>query len=149
MRMPYPEPTLYAIPLFLLTLALEPRVLRRRHGVRGYERRDTIASLAMGVGSLFFVSAINLAIFLVASRLWEHRFFDLGHGVAGWAVAIIGWDFAYYWNHRIEHENRLLWACHVNHHSSRFYHNLSTALRQPWTPFVLAPSSTPPSRSSA
>jgi sterol desaturase/sphingolipid hydroxylase (fatty acid hydroxylase superfamily) len=60
---------------------------------------------------------------------------DLGAGWAGWVVVLVGWDFAYYWNHRVEHENRLLWACHVNHHSSRYY-NLSTALRQPWTPFA-------------
>src|SRR5262249_37493502 len=30
---------------------------------------------------------------------------------------------------------RLFWASHVNHHSSRHF-NLSTALRQPWTPFT-------------
>ena len=58
---------------------------------------------------------------------------DLGGGALGWTVAMVGWDFSYYWHHRIEHESRLLWACHVNHHSSRYY-NLSTALRQPWTP---------------
>ena len=54
-RMPYPEPTLYAIPFFLVTLALEPLVLarqeRRGKAVVGYERRDTLASL--GMGSIF------------------------------------------------------------------------------------------------
>ena len=62
--MPYPEPTLYAIPLFLLTLALEPLVLarigRRGRAVRGYERRDALASIGMGIGSLVFVGIINL-----------------------------------------------------------------------------------------
>jgi sterol desaturase/sphingolipid hydroxylase (fatty acid hydroxylase superfamily) len=137
--MPYPEPTLYAIPFFLATLAIEPALLarlrRRGKDVRGYERRDTIASLGMGIGSLVFVSLINLGIFGLATWLWPHRLFDLGRGALGWAAALIGWDFAYYWNHRVEHENRVLWACHVNHHSSRHY-NLSTALRQPWTPFA-------------
>jgi sterol desaturase/sphingolipid hydroxylase (fatty acid hydroxylase superfamily) len=135
--MKYPEPTLYAIPFFLLTLALEPLLLARarRSGraVSGYERRDAAASIGMGLGSLVFVGIINLGIFAVAERLWAHRAFDLGHGALGWAVALVGWDFSYYWHHRVEHENRVLWACHVNHHSSRYY-NLSTALRQPWTP---------------
>jgi sterol desaturase/sphingolipid hydroxylase (fatty acid hydroxylase superfamily) len=139
MRMPYPEPTLYAIPFFLVTLALEPLVLarqeRRGKAVVGYERRDTLASLGMGIGSLLFVSFINLGVFALATWLWPHRLLDLGHGPLGWAAALVGWDLAYYWNHRLEHENRLLWACHVNHHSSRKY-NLSTALRQPWTPFA-------------
>jgi sterol desaturase/sphingolipid hydroxylase (fatty acid hydroxylase superfamily) len=46
---------------------------------------------------------------------------------------MLAWDFAFYWHHRLEHENRVFWASHVNHHSSRHF-NLSTALRQPWTP---------------
>ena len=46
------------------------------------------------------------------------------------ALAIVGWDFIYYWNHRFMHEVRALWAHHVVHHSSERY-NLSTALRQP------------------
>ena len=93
------------------------------------------ASVGMGIGSLFFVSLVNLGIFAIATRLWPYRLLDLGQGALGWSVAMIGWDLAYYWNHRLEHENRLLWACHVNHHSSRYY-NLSTALRQPWTPLA-------------
>jgi sterol desaturase/sphingolipid hydroxylase (fatty acid hydroxylase superfamily) len=137
MSIGYPDPTVYAIPFFLATLAIEPALLarRRRRGeeIVGYERRDTVASLALGIGSLFFVSLINLGIFLVACALWRHRIADLGHGPLGWTAALVGWDFSYYWHHRAEHENRVLWACHVSHHSSRHY-NLSTALRQPWTP---------------
>ena len=51
---------------------------------------------------------------------------------------IVGWDFIYYWNHRIMHEVRLQWAHHVVHHSSERY-NLSTALRQSWTPMTALP----------
>jgi sterol desaturase/sphingolipid hydroxylase (fatty acid hydroxylase superfamily) len=135
--MDYPDPTIYAIPLFLVTLAFEPRVLararKRGRDVRGYEKRDARASLGMGLGSLVFVSGINLAIYAAARCLWQHRLWDSGDGTVGWAVALVGWDFSYYWHHRVEHECRLLWACHVNHHSSRYF-NLSTALRQPWTP---------------
>ena len=47
---------------------------------------------------------------------------------------MVGWDFVYYW-HRASHEVRLLWAAHENHHSSEYF-NLSTALRQSWTPFT-------------
>ena len=55
---------------------------------------------------------------------------DLGTGIAAQAGALLAWDFIYYWNHRIQHESRWLWAIHVVHHSSEHY-NLSTALRQP------------------
>ena len=64
-------------------------------------------------------------------RLWgRRRLPDLGRGPLALALAVLGWDFIYYWNHRLMHESRHLWAIHVIHHSSERY-NLSTALRQP------------------
>jgi sterol desaturase/sphingolipid hydroxylase (fatty acid hydroxylase superfamily) len=102
--------------------------------VIGHEKKDSWASLGMGIGSLVTVAFINAGIYFLAKILWAHRLLDLGEGALGWTVALIGWDFSFYWHHRVEHENRVLWACHVNHHSSQHY-NLTTALRQPWTPF--------------
>lgn len=135
----YPEPTIYAIPFFVTTLVVEGVVVTRwkkagRHVV-GYEKWDTLASLGMGVGSLFSSAVLNATGFALATWLWKHRLTDLGGGWLGWSVALVGWDFAYYWHHRVGHESRILWASHVNHHSSQHY-NLSTALRQPWTPWT-------------
>ncbi len=66
-----------------------------------------------------------------ARRLYERRVLpDLGTGVLAHLVAVLGWDFIYYWNHRFMHTSRYMWALHVVHHSSERY-NLSTALRQP------------------
>jgi sterol desaturase/sphingolipid hydroxylase (fatty acid hydroxylase superfamily) len=65
-------------------------------------------------------------------RLWarRRRGRDLGTGLGAALAAVFAWDFIYYWNHRLQHEARYLWAIHVVHHSSPRY-NLSTALRQP------------------
>jgi sterol desaturase/sphingolipid hydroxylase (fatty acid hydroxylase superfamily) len=41
-------------------------------------------------------------------------------------------DLTFYIHHRASHEVRILWAAHVNHHSSQKI-NLGTALRQSWT----------------
>jgi sterol desaturase/sphingolipid hydroxylase (fatty acid hydroxylase superfamily) len=135
----YPDPTIYAAPVFVVTVIIEAAVLRRwkaaGRDVVGHTNKDTWASLGMGIGSLVTVTAINAGVFALATWLWAHRLVDLGSGALGWTVALVGWDFAYYWHHRIEHENRLFWASHVNHHSSQHF-NLSTALRQPWTPFT-------------
>jgi sterol desaturase/sphingolipid hydroxylase (fatty acid hydroxylase superfamily) len=135
----YPDPTVYAVPYFLVTLVLEGVVLRRMKArgrdVLGHVTKDSWASLAMGLGSLVTVGLVNAGIYGLAKVLWEHRLLDLGEGALGWTVALVGWDFSFYWHHRVEHENRVLWACHVNHHSSQLY-NLTTALRQPWTPFA-------------
>jgi sterol desaturase/sphingolipid hydroxylase (fatty acid hydroxylase superfamily) len=137
LELPYSDPTVLAIPFFLITLLSEAWLLspsrRRDDSLRGYTRADTFGSLSLGIGSLLFVTFINLGIYKIASWLFTHRLFDLGAGPLGWIVAIVGWDLLYYWHHRIEHEVRLFWACHENHHSSRYF-NLSTALRQPWTP---------------
>jgi alkylglycerol monooxygenase len=47
----------------------------------------------------------------------------------GWLLALVFYDFCYYWLHRLGHECAVLWAAHVVHHQSQDY-NLSTALRQ-------------------
>ncbi len=64
------------------------------------------------------------------ARLFRPERRDLGSGVLATVGAVAAWDFIYYWNHRLQHESRWLWAIHVVHHSSEHY-NLSTALRQP------------------
>ena len=131
-----PDPTLYAIPFFVLAMLIEWRVLTRMRTRGGYDNaKDTLASLAMGVGSLLFVTLINAGVYLLAQAAFPHRLLSFRHPALEWAVALVLWDFAYYWHHRFEHEIRLFWASHVAHHSSEKY-NLSTALRQPWTPFL-------------
>ena len=47
-------------------------------------------------------------------------------------------DLVFYWYHRTHHTVRVFWASHVVHHSSQRF-NLSTALRQSWTPFTALP----------
>ena len=113
-----------------------PRMKAAGRDVLGYERRDTRASILFGLVSLATVGALDYGVKLLSEWLWQYRITDLGNGVLGWVVALLAWDFAYYWLHRAEHESRILWAAHVNHHSSEFY-NLGTALRQPWAPIVL------------
>ena len=195
-----------AVPAFFASMAAEKIVLDRRAAAGdtaaiGFERNDTLASLAMGVGSLvvpplvskllapvspgkgryaraFAIGAIGAAAVTTvadvlarrdaddrvtrlarrlrpsagvtavatgltagaatwaartsARRLWSRggSSRDLGSGLVAHATAIVGWDFIYYWNHRLQHESRIMWAIHVVHHSSEHY-NLSTALRQP------------------
>lgn len=128
--------TLYAVPAFaaLILLELGLSVSRR---VRGYELKDTLASLTMGLGNRVVYAAVGGGLLLAQLALYEHRLFDLGGAWWVWALCFVVEDFTYYWWHRASHEVRFLWAAHVNHHSSERY-NLSTALRQSWTtPFTV------------
>ena len=88
------------------------------------------ALAASAVLSTALTTSTVWAAHTTGRRLFGRGIHDLGTGKVAWATAILGWDFIYYWNHRLDHESRWLWAMHVAHHSSERY-NLSTALRQP------------------
>lgn len=109
-------------------------------GTAGRSDRRRLSRLARKVGSSAAVTAVAAGAVAAgatwasrtsAKRLWDKRLVrDLGDGPLALAGAILAWDLIYYWNHRLAHECRYLWAMHVVHHSSEHY-NLSTALRQP------------------
>lgn len=114
---------------------------RRRLGRLADRLRRVGGPVAVGAGGLAL--STTWADRTDPRRLWKrsgHRR-DLGTGPLAWLLAVLGWDLVYYWNHRLMHQVRGLWAVHVVHHSSERY-NLSTALRQPvadalgvWVPY--------------
>ena len=95
----------------------------RQHKMHGALAASAVASTALTVATTWAAQTSG-------QRMFARSRADLGSGRLAVAVAVLGWDFLYYWNHRLSHESRWLWAVHVAHHSSRHY-NLSTALRQP------------------
>ena len=128
----------YAVPVFVALLLLEMQRTKRHlpPGAKGYERRDSWASLAMGLGNVVVAALAKGAAVSLYFAAYQLRCFEFGTGAAAWVLLFVAEDFCYYWFHRFHHEVRFFWAAHVNHHSSRFF-NLSTALRQSWTtPFT-------------
>ena len=127
--------TVYAIPAFVVLMLAESAVAAAT-GLRGYERGDTLASLAMGLGNVLIdlvMKGVHYALLAALAPLAPLRF---GSSWWEWAILLVAADLVYYGFHRAHHEVRFLWAAHVNHHSSERY-NLSTALRQSWTtPFT-------------
>ncbi len=126
-----PDPTLYAIPFFVVTVAIEFFMSRYRDDIR-YDVKDMATSLTLGTGSV--VAGLLTGGLAVAAIYWVYQFrlFDVPFAWWAWILAIFVDDFFYYVFHRGAHRIRWVWAAHVNHHSSEHY-NLSTALRQPWT----------------
>jgi sterol desaturase/sphingolipid hydroxylase (fatty acid hydroxylase superfamily) len=128
---------LWAVPVFALSILLEVWHSRRRGAREVYEARDAWASIAMGVGSVVVGVPFKLAFLWVLERLYAHRLFSVETGALGYAALVLAEDACYYWSHRTNHEVRLFWAAHVNHHSSTHYH-LATAVRQSWTqPYLM------------
>jgi len=132
MPLDLPEPTKWAVPLFII-LVIAEMIYGWKSGRIKYEGKDTFASMLMGLGSTV-AGALTLTI-SVSLAYWVYanfRLFDLGSSLAVFILAFILDDLAYYWVHRMGHRMRWMWAAHVIHHSSQHY-NLSTALRQTWT----------------
>ena len=132
-----------AVPFFLLALLLE-LIMDRVRSTGYYRMNDAINSLSAGTLSTTFGYFTRFAQVFIwgyvlqnfALLRMDYAWFDYSpQGLALWAVALIGWDFCYYWAHRYGHEVSILWAAHAVHHQSEDY-NLSTALRQTSSSFL-------------
>ncbi|MBX2903982.1 MAG: sterol desaturase family protein [Chitinophagales bacterium] len=125
------EPVAYAIPFFLLLIGIELYVnwKEQRHL---YNTGEALSSIAMGLGSLVVNILMKALAFALYTWLFQYRLFDIGWHWWSWLLILFADDFTFYWHHRLSHEIRILWAAHVQHHSSQSL-NLATALRQSWT----------------
>jgi alkylglycerol monooxygenase len=121
-----------ATPVFFALIAVEYAIgLKRRRNT--YRLNDAISSIGLGMLSQIsavFTRLLRVGIYTAvysAVAIWpDHPFWTTW---AGWLLALVFYDFCYYWLHRAGHETALFWAAHVVHHQSQDY-NLSTALRQ-------------------
>ncbi len=132
-----------AIPFFLLALIGE-MLLDRVRGTGYYRANDAINSLSAGTLSTtlgYFTKIVPATIWALVLQNFalvevDPALFDLSvRGLGCWLLALLAFDFCYYWFHRCSHEISLLWAAHAVHHQSEDY-NLSTALRQSSTGFL-------------
>lgn len=124
-----------ATPVFFLLIAVEFAWGWRR-GRNTYRLNDAVSSI--GLGMLSQLTAVFLKLFTIGIYTVIHGWVSAWHNDAfwtawyGWLLALVFYDFCYYWQHRAGHEVAVFWAAHVVHHQSQDY-NLSTALRQPST----------------
>jgi sterol desaturase/sphingolipid hydroxylase (fatty acid hydroxylase superfamily) len=122
--------SIVALPVFVLAVLLEAAwsALTQR---KLYNLKDTLASLSMLLASGVAEAVPRFAA--VAVMIYLHDVSPLRDVVErqwwAWLALFVFDDFSYYWFHRLNHEIRLFWAGHVNHHSSE-YLNFGTALRQ-------------------
>jgi sterol desaturase/sphingolipid hydroxylase (fatty acid hydroxylase superfamily) len=92
-----------------------------------------IGSLILGFGTKFLAFGLFLYLYQFdILGLKEHLGMDKWYA---WVILLFADDFSFYWHHRLSHHIRILWAAHINHHSSVNY-NLAVALRQSWTEII-------------
>ena len=124
------ELTLIALPIFLVAIIVEA-VWSYRKSMGLYRTRDTLASLSMLLASAVVELLPKIVAIMLMFKLHEISPLRDVVGRQWWAWLLLFFmeDFTFYWFHRANHEVRLFWAGHVNHHSSQYY-NFGTALRQ-------------------
>ncbi len=119
-------------PVFFALMALEWAAGHWR-GRPVFRLADALTSINLGMlsqTSAVFTRLLRLGLYTLAWQtlaLWRDDAF--WHSAAGWLLALLLYDFCYYWYHRLGHRVAVLWAAHAVHHHSQHY-NLSTALRQ-------------------
>ncbi|MBO9533971.1 MAG: sterol desaturase family protein [Solirubrobacteraceae bacterium] len=131
-----------AIPAFILLMAVEAlsykhmaEDAREASGDKGYEARDTRTSISMGLGYLAISGGWNIVALVAFAAIYSVSPLRIDMGSPwSWLLLLVLFDLLFYWDHRVHHRVRAGWASHVVHHSSEHF-NLSTAVRQPWTPF--------------
>ena len=127
----------FATPVFLLLIALElfwsRHTTARVAGDKAYRLNDAINSISLGVLSQVsgvLTKALSIGIYtLVFGAVAIYPDLEFWKSWYGVVLALVFYDFCYYWLHRAGHVVSLFWAAHVVHHQSQHY-NLSTALRQ-------------------
>ena len=124
---PEQDPVIYAIPFFIIAISIELYLNWREQRHLYDDPKEAMASIGMGLGSLVVNVLMKGLAFGVYTILYEYRVFTIGWHWWSWVLILFADDFSFYWHHRLSHEIRVLWAAHVNHHSSQNY-NLATAL---------------------
>lgn len=124
------SPIVYAIPIFMASILLEAWLAYRR-GIQTYDIPDALTSLHFGILSQVagvFTRVFTIGVYALAFEHWRLTTLPVD-ALWVWVLALVMYDFIYYWVHRCGHEVNAMWAAHQVHHSSEYF-NLSTALRQ-------------------
>ena len=127
----------YAWPLVGLGVGLEWLATRHHHprAAGRYERRDVLASVGIGLGTLLVNSLLHSLTLLVLLACHQAAPWRLPTTWWAWGLAYLGVDLSNYVAHYVAHKQRLWWATHVTHHSSEHL-NLTTAFRNSWVQYL-------------
>ncbi len=101
-----------------------------------YDVKDSLVNIFLGVSGVLMrvlTKGVWLALWIY---LYQFAPFKVKESFWSWVLLFLLNEFVYYWFHRFSHENKYLWAVHVNHHSSEKL-NFTTAARLPFFNLIL------------
>jgi sterol desaturase/sphingolipid hydroxylase (fatty acid hydroxylase superfamily) len=109
--------SLISTPLFVFVIGLEI-ILSHIHPPHKYNWRDSLNNFALSILSGLTDLLVRGLSLIVLAFTFKFRLFSFEHGVIYWVALLFLVDISHYWLHRLGHTVRLIWAMHVNHHSS-------------------------------
>ncbi|MBT6513542.1 MAG: sterol desaturase family protein, partial [Crocinitomicaceae bacterium] len=97
----FDDPTVYAIPLFILMIGIELFIDVRR-SLKLYHRKDAISSIGMGLGSLVIGLGMKTLAFMAFNWIYNHYgvWTEMNNYWWVWILLLFADDFTFYWHHR-------------------------------------------------
>lgn len=117
----------YATPLYAIVIGFE-MLLSFLHEKKIYTVKDTFSNVYLSVLNFMLDVLMKGLVIILLGFFYKHRIFEIENVYVYWILLLILEDFAFYWEHRIDHHSRFFWAVHVTHHSSDKF-NLTTGFR--------------------
>lgn len=124
----------FAAPLIVVSVLYEWLVgVKKKRDY--YDKRDFMAAVAIGLGSVVLGAMLKVTLFYVSLVIYNAVPWAIPRSWWGFVLGFVLVDLCRYWAHRISHEQRFWWATHVTHHSSQKM-NFSVAFRTGWTQHI-------------
>jgi sterol desaturase/sphingolipid hydroxylase (fatty acid hydroxylase superfamily) len=129
-----PDIIIWAAPAMFFFVLIEYIISRVQHR-NYYEKKETIGSIAVGIGNVIIGASIKLLLFYLL--IWVYNLISWRMQLNWWTFlpCYIIFDFCSYWAHRISHHQRFWWATHIAHHSGEHY-NLTVSFRLSWVQYI-------------
>ena len=125
-----PNIIVWAAPVMFFFVILE-WYISYRQSRHLYEKKETMASIFVGIGNVIINLALKLTLFYGIVWLYNMLPWRMEYNWWTFLPCYITFDFCSYWAHRISHQQRFWWATHVVHHSGENY-NLTVSFRLSW-----------------
>lgn len=129
-----PDIIIWAAPVMFFFVLIEYLISRMQHKPY-YEKKETIGSIAVGIGNVVIGATIKLLMFYLL--IWVYNLIPWRMELNWWTFlpCYIIFDLCSYWAHRLSHHQRFWWATHVAHHSGEYY-NLTVSFRLSWVQYI-------------
>lgn len=118
---------LISTPLYIVIIGAEI-FISHLEGVKAYTVKDTLYNFCLSMLTGLADLIMRGISFLILGSFFQLTPLSFPHSALYWIILLLFVDLMHYWLHRLGHTCRLIWAVHVNHHSSSHF-NFSVGFR--------------------